>query len=119
MFSFIRDWFTDRTFGASRSSSWSEVRNEHIRKNPYCEVCGRKGTLLKPNSVHHKKPFHLHPELELEKSNLITLCPEDHLTFGHLKNWSSWNESVVLDCETWSAKIEARPKVVNNFKNND
>lgn len=38
-------------------------------------------------NVHHKVPFHIAPELELEESNLITLCMSEdrhcHLLIGH------------------------------------
>jgi 5-methylcytosine-specific restriction enzyme A len=64
--------------------------------------------------VHHIKPFHLFPDLELSFANLITLgeaCPtgNHHLLFGHLGYWSSWNEDVVKDARTFRIKIQTRP----------
>ncbi len=66
--------------------------------------------------AHHKLPFHLHPELELEDSNLIPLCEEKedgincHLAFGHLGNFKSFNKDVEADAGTWNEKIKNRPK---------
>lgn len=96
--------------GANRSPKWQKVRNIHLRENPTCAVC--KGTTKL--EVHHKKPFHLHPELELDPDNLITLCECAshgvicHLLIGHLGNYKSLNESVDEDAQTWRQKLETR-----------
>ena len=90
-----------------RSSKWSKVRNRHIEKNPTCEVCGG----VKKLNVHHIKPYNHYPELELEPSNLITLCESKnkgvncHLLFGHLGNYKNINLNVVDDCVNWKAKL--------------
>ena len=105
----ILSWFDDRTFGAIRSAKWSKVRNDFIKKHPYCEVCGKKGTLLMPNNIHHIFPFHLKPMLELQESNLITLCPPHHLLFGHLMSWKSWEKDVRENAAIWRKKILERP----------
>lgn len=96
--------------GAKRSGKWPTVRKAHLAKNPSCEVCG--GT--KKIEVHHIKPFHLHPELELDPSNLISLCEgasdvNCHLLFGHLGNFKSLNKNVVEDSAEWNKKIKDRP----------
>lgn len=69
----------DEMVGSARSDEWPKVRLAHLRKNPYCEACG---TVLELN-VHHIKPFHTNPELELDPRNLITLCREHHFFVGH------------------------------------
>lgn len=79
------------TITATRSSKWRHVRHKHITSHPECAACG----CLEENHVHHIKPFHLFPELELESTNLLTLCPRCHLTFGHFYNWSDHNPCVV------------------------
>jgi hypothetical protein len=112
MFSFILDFFSGRNIFGSRSAKWSEVRNDFIKENPLCAVCGKKRVHLLSCEVHHKIPFNIRPELELQKWNLITLCRPHHFLFGHLESWSSYNKNVELDCKTWRAKIETRPKVV-------
>ena len=59
--------------GVMRSDQWPKVRKTHLASHPTCELCGGEKKL----EVHHMRPFHLHPELELEPSNLITLCEAD------------------------------------------
>jgi 5-methylcytosine-specific restriction endonuclease McrA len=95
--------------GSERSPHWEETRKLFLQNNPICKVCGNKKNL----QVHHKQPFHLHPELELDPSNLITLCEgrgkNDHLLFGHLRSFKSYNETVEQDADTWRKKIFTRP----------
>lgn len=97
--------------GSKRSGHWHKVREEHLEKNPKCAVCG--GT--KYLEVHHKLPFHLDPNLELDPANLITLCESKnngincHLGVGHLGSFKSFNKSVDEDAKTWNDKIVNRP----------
>lgn len=83
--------------GATRSSKWSEVRYSFLKTNPTCAACGGTSNL----QVHHKKPFHLFPALELDPTNFITLCecPNRlcHIRVGHSWDWSMWNPNVVED----------------------
>src|SRR5512135_3581631 len=82
--------------GMKRSNKWPKVRAAHLAKHPACEVCGGNEKL----EVHHKRPFHLHPDLELDPKNLITLCESKHggvnchLFVGHLGNFKSFNADV-------------------------
>lgn len=93
--------------GARRASQWPKVRAAHLNKNPTCAVCG--GT--KKLEVHHIKPFHLYPGLELEESNLETLCESGrgglncHLQFGHGGNFKKENPKVKTDAGYWSARL--------------
>ena len=84
----------ERTHGSERSPHWPTVRKSYLEKHPLCECCGGHEKL----NVHHVHPFHLHPELELEESNLITLCEGDqvncHLAIGHLFNFKLYNPEV-------------------------
>ena len=62
--------------------------------------------------VHHVRPFHLFPNLELDPANLLTLCETGgncHIMIGHLKNWKSYNLDVRKDAEVLLQKIKARP----------
>lgn len=102
--------FGSRTFGATRSSQWPTVQKNHLLKQPFCSVCGIRGNILNPLNVHHVKPFHDHPELELDEKNLISLCRIHHFFFGHLNNWSSYNDTVRTDSDMWRQKIANRPK---------
>ena len=105
----LQDTFQNRTLGARRSSEWREVRNKHIESHPECAVCGKEGKLLKANQVHHCIPFSVDQSKELEPSNLITLCPEHHLTFGHLQWFGSHNPDIIKDAKIWRDKINNRP----------
>jgi len=91
--------------GAKRSSKWNKIRKEVLKEYPECQICGSKESL----EVHHKIPFHLAPDLELEKDNLITLCDKNnrgcHFVFGHLCSWSSFNHDIELDAKIWYYKI--------------
>lgn len=95
----------------ARSSSWPSVRRKHLAEHPTCEVCGGTEKL----EVHHIKAFHLHPELELDPDNLITLCEAGtngmvcHRTVGHLGSYQSYNVSVREDAAEWRKKFKERP----------
>jgi 5-methylcytosine-specific restriction protein A len=96
-------------YGTRRSGEWSRVRDDHIKEHPVCEVCGGRDNL----NVHHVEPYHLHPEKELDPTNLITLCEAPghncHFIFGHLLNWRSFNSHVREDAAIWREKIHTRP----------
>lgn len=97
--------------GNKRSGQWPAVEKAHLEKQPNCMVCNRSEKL----NVHHIKPFHIYPDLELDPSNLITLCESDkggvncHLHYGHLGNFKSFNENVIPDASLWNQKIKNRP----------
>jgi HNH endonuclease len=113
-----------RQHGHERSPEWHRVAMEHRLREPACVVCGYKGKKLQ---VHHIKPFHLHPQLELDPDNLITLCEargrEHHLLLGHLDSWESFNEHIRADAKhfhrksaaqiradlAWQKKVKLRP----------
>lgn len=70
----------------ARSQHWQSVRDAFLKAHPTCAACGGRSLL----QVHHVEPFHLHPELELDPGNLITLCMstlECHENLGHGGNW--------------------------------
>lgn len=105
MFKFIKRIFgEDERFG-KRSSDWRKVRDEFVKENPYCAACCTKNKL----EVHHIKPYHIAPELELEKTNLITLCRNHHFTFGHFCDWTSWNIDVEKDVKDYFDRRVERP----------
>jgi 5-methylcytosine-specific restriction endonuclease McrA len=93
-----------------RSSKWPRIRNIHLKEKPKCAACGGRKKL----EVHHIKPFNKYPELELEPSNLITLCESKkngvncHLLFGHLGNYKTINPTALEDVLTWFNKITQR-----------
>lgn len=90
-----------------RSTHWPKVRGEHLAQHPACEVCGHAGEKV---NVHHILPFHLHPDLELDPNNLITLCEDEHfvnchLFLGHLGNFKGWNPAVTTDAAEFHQKL--------------
>jgi hypothetical protein len=94
-----------------RSSKWKKVRAAHLEINGMCLACGGRVSL----EVHHLMPYHLAPELELEPSNLITLCESAshcHWTFGHLLNWRSYNPNAKADAIAFFDKVLNRPKIL-------
>ncbi len=90
---------------APRSPHWPAVEKEHLKKEPECQACNTRNNL----QVHHVKPYHIHPELELEDANLLTLCEPHHLLMGHLMLWKSFNKDVRSDASLWRTKIGGRP----------
>jgi hypothetical protein len=94
--------------GLTRSAKWPTVRKRHLKTHPGCEICG--ATALR--SVHHIQPFHLFPELELDPTNLITLCEGStvncHYLFGHFMDWKNYNPDVAADAKRFSAVVKQR-----------
>ena len=81
---------------SKRSSQWPTVREHFVKSNPTCAACGQTDHL----QVHHIKPFHMDPSLELSVSNLITLCEDEyscHLKIGHLGSFKKENPNVRQD----------------------
>ena len=95
------------TKGQKRADDWLEFRDAYVKDNPKCVICGATKKL----QVHHIIPFHIAPDLELDKTNLITLCTRKkygincHLLVGHLGNYRKTNPNVVLDAMTWRYKL--------------
>lgn len=77
-----------------RSSGWEAVRDAHLANSPACVACGGEHLL----QVHHIVPFSTAPDLELEPSNLITLCMGEfdcHLKLGHGGSFRHYNPRVI------------------------
>ena len=101
-----------RNWNQKRSTEWPKIREAHLKNNPICDVCGSSMNV----EVHHIKPFHLYPELELDPSNLISLCETKkygvncHLFFGHLGNYRAENPHLLEDVKIWKKRFEERKK---------
>jgi len=89
-----------------RSGKWPAVRRAWLAEHPCCEVCGGADP-----DVHHVRPFHLHPSLELEPTNLISLGRDcgHHLTHGHCGSFLSYNAHCREDVTIWRVKYLDRP----------
>ena len=105
LYGIIREAVKSSRF-SKRSNKWPKIRKYHLKEHPQCVVCGKTHSL----DVHHIVPFHVDPGKELDLNNLITLCKDHHLLFGHLGWWKSWNEDVVEDTWHWRKKIMSRPR---------
>src|ERR1035438_7627686 len=81
-----------------RNGHWPVVEHVFLKDHPVCEACGSKEKL----NVHHMKPFHLYPALELDPKNLITLCmdKECHILLGHGGDFKAYNPDVIKDVAT-------------------
>ena len=101
-----------------RSPQWGSVRKKHLKNNPVCAACGAKIGV----QVHHIRPFHLFPELELEPSNLITLCEtfidngditddNHHLHLGHKGDFHKNNKKVLETVDAYRQKKAKLPKL--------
>lgn len=92
---------------AKRSPEWPRVERAYKRAHPACEICGYD----KHVQVHHKQPFHLRPDLELDPDNLISLCEPPgrsmkcHLIFGHVGNFRLFNPAIGQDAPYWRHKL--------------
>jgi len=106
-----------KRYGHERSPQWQRVRREHLLREPACVACGHKGRGLQ---VHHIKPFHLHPQLELDPRNLITLCEvrgrDHHLLLGHLNAWESYNERVRDDAKRFYRRTAAQIRADSSWQ---
>lgn len=84
----------------ARSSKWPAVRDAYLKTHPKCAY---KGCNRVPLEVHHIKPYHLYPELELEPSNFITLCRDEvanhHLYGGHDGDFRGSNPNIREDAK--------------------
>jgi hypothetical protein len=96
--------------GTPRSSQWPRARAEHLKEHPACAKCGD----ISHSVVHHKRPYHLYPHLELDQKNLITLCDRNgcnaHWVDAHFMDWTSFNPDVDRDCHYYAARRECRRK---------
>jgi len=103
------------TPNAARSPEWPKTERAFLKDNPTCAACGGTSHL----NVHHKKPFHLDKALELDPTNLITLCmgmgKHCHLLVGHGDDFKAFNPSV----ETDASKIIVLYKLRSNQKTID
>lgn len=86
----------------TRSGKWPTVRKAHLLKFPKCSCCGKRGT-----QVHHIKPFHLFPELELDPANLLTFCSKHHFSIGHAGWWVIYNPYVLGLTESYKEALDA------------
>lgn len=85
----------ERAKDSARSPKWASFRRkflaQHKAKGLGCEACGAKIGL----QLHHVRPFHTIPSLELDPRNMLVLCMfvgglECHEMIGHSRRGFSW-----------------------------
>ncbi len=59
-------------------SRWRRMRARHIRKNPLCVVCARKGFVVQATEVDHIIPHRGDERLMWDEANLQSLCEPHH-----------------------------------------
>ena len=94
----------------ARSSRWPKFEKEWLVDHGTCSACGGTEKL----AVHHVRPFHLFPELELAKGNVVTLCmgpQECHLKIGHGFSFRRWNDQVEQDAAILRHNPDKRPAI--------
>lgn len=71
-------WGFDTGFYTRKA--WRSLRKSKLFENPLCEECQKNGVITSATVVDHDKPRRLRPDLELEYSNLRSLCESCHNT---------------------------------------
>jgi len=98
---------------SKRSPHWPTIRAHWLKFNGQCAACGATSKL----QVHHVKPFHIDPKLELDYNNFITLCEEKggyecHLHIGHRGNFKNEVPTVREDAAAMRSKLGLKPLAV-------
>lgn len=99
-------WLADKPY-PKRSSLWPALRYAHLLQYPACMVCGTKDKVV----PHHIVPVHVCRALELEPSNLISLCEgtgNHHLWVGHGGAWKAYVPTVAEDAAYFARRIRER-----------
>lgn len=76
-----------RTQGLGRDPRWRTACKRYLVQHPKCVCCGQDA-----KTVHHVKPVHVAPELEMVPENWAAVCDKCHFSCGHGNNWKKWNE---------------------------
>ena len=98
--------------GVPRSPQWPALEKQFLKENPSCSGCGTTKNL----QAHHKLPYHEHPELELSKTNLMTVCFQCHLVICHLGNWLFYNPACTGDARKYKRKVDRAKKRLEDAK---
>lgn len=111
----IQHKLRDVGIAQKRSPKWTMVEKQFLVLHTKCAVCGENKKL----NVHHKLPFHLHPELELDPNNLMVLCMGKlscHLKIGHAGNFKGYNPNVGRDADLLRSDISKFELVATQAK---
>lgn len=107
----------DVLVGKKRSSQWPALEKRFKKEHPVCEICGSSVRV----QVHHRLPFHIHSELELDENNLISGCmsqKECHLRIFHGGSFRAYSASIEEDVKILKADISRFEEVAAKAKQN-
>lgn len=113
----VKNSLKDSGIKEKRSSKWPALEKSFKKAHPLCACCGSNVRV----QVHHKKPFHLHPELELDPKNLISLCMGErdcHLVIGHGNSFKAYNPNIDHDVKILSKDISKFSEIAKLAKAN-
>lgn len=113
----VQHHFRDLAVSAKRSGKWPTVEKHFLEEHPTCEGCGSNERL----NAHHVLPFHLYANLELDPTNLITLCMshnECHLHIGHGGNWKDFNPNSRKDAAIVLKDPSRRDAIIKQAEKN-
>jgi len=107
----IQRWFGSAAqlmgAGPPRDPGWSKASKLFLRDHRDCVVCGGPATV-----VHHCKPFHLFPELEMDPDNWRSVCEGSvmncHLCIGHSGDFKAWNPQFDVDSAILLKRLKER-----------
>ena len=60
------------------SARWQRLRAYHLKRHPLCARCKAKGKITLATEVHHITRCHDDPALQMDPSNLESLCAPCH-----------------------------------------
>lgn len=61
------------------TTAWKHLRRQVLEEQHHeCQLCRAEGKMVPADTVHHVKEVKEHPELALDKNNLMCLCRECH-----------------------------------------
>jgi hypothetical protein len=94
-----------------RNAAWERESHKHVKAHPRCEVCGEKLKIVNGRcnlEVHHRFPYHLYPEREMDPRYWHVLCraPHDcHRLWGHFGDFKLFNPLLKECIAIWAFMV--------------
>ena len=66
-----------------RSARWKRLRLQHLMREPLCRRCKAKGKVTQATEVHHVIKCFDNPTLQMDPSNLESVCTPCHAPLTH------------------------------------
>ena len=81
--------------------SWKVLRNNQLRRKPYCEECDRNHLMTHATEVDHKTPHKGDKALFFDADNLQSLCETCHSRKTLLENGLSVSNKEPIGINGW------------------